>query len=96
MAMLATLSLATGCVRVNTVSLTSVPAERDKPIEAQSSRMMFFGAAFDSDFIDEAIDELSEKCPQGKVEGVLTKFETIDYFLMIVAKQELNVRGYCR
>ena len=58
--------------------------------------LLFFGAAFDSDFIDDAIDELSEKCPQGKVEGVLTKFETIDYFLMIVAKQELNVRGYCR
>ena len=89
------LALTGGCVHVNTVSLTSIPADRNKVVNAESSRFLLFGISFSSDFIDEAIKELSVQC-DGKIEGVLTKFETHNYFLFIFMTEHVIARGFCR
>ena len=85
-----------GCVHVKTVSLTSIPAARGQIVTAEGSRFMFLGISFNSDYIDETIGRLSEQCPSGKIDGVLTKLEVVDYFLFIVADERITARGFCR
>jgi hypothetical protein len=83
----------TGCVGLNTVSMTQVPAERDNVISTSSSSWNFIGINFSNAFVDEAIDELKGQCPTGKIEGVYTKHQTTGYVLMF--KREVVVSAYC-
>jgi len=89
---LLTLSLS-GCVGLNTVSMTQVPAERDKVITTKSASWNFIGINFSNAFVDEAIEDLKKQCPTGKVEGVYTKHQTTGYVL--VFKREVIVSAYC-
>ena len=84
-----------GCVSLNTVSLTSIPANRSKPVAATAERLMFFGFNFDNDYVDYLTDNLKNQCPHGLISGVLTKDESIDYFLYIVWKKRITAQGYC-
>ncbi|MCK6597387.1 MAG: hypothetical protein L6Q37_03415 [Bdellovibrionaceae bacterium] len=84
-----------GCVSLNTVSLTSIPANRSKPVVATTERLMFFGFNFDNDYVDYLTDNLKNQCPHGLISGVLTKDESIDYFLYIVWKKRITAQGYC-
>lgn len=83
----------TGCVGLNTVSMTQVPAERDNIITTNSSSWNFIGINFTNDFVDEAIESLKTQCPTGKIEGVYTKHQTTGYLLMF--KREVIVSAYC-
>ena len=87
-----TLSLS-GCVGLNTVSMTQVPAERDNKITTNSSSWNFIGINFSNVFVDEAIENLKSQCPTGKIEGVYTKHQTTGYVL--VFKREVIVSAYC-
>jgi len=82
-----------GCVGLNTVSMTQVPAERDNQITTSSSSWNFIGINFSNAFVDEAIDKLKSQCPAGKIEGVYTKHQTTGYLL--VFKREVIVSAYC-
>ncbi|PKH87749.1 hypothetical protein [Colwellia sp. Bg11-28] len=83
----------TGCVGLNTVSMTQIPAHRDNVITTSSSSWNFIGINFSNAFVDEAIDELKGQCPTGKIEGVYTKHQTTGYVLMF--KREVVVSAYC-
>ena len=87
--------LMSGCVHMNTVSLSSIPAQREQVVSAESSRFLLFGISFSSDFVDEAVQSLSEQC-NGKVEGIITKFETHNYFLYMFMSDVVSVKGFCR
>jgi hypothetical protein len=82
-----------GCVGLNTVSMTQVPAERDNKITTNSSSWNFIGINFSNVFVDEAIENLKAQCPTGKIEGVYTKHQTTGYVL--VFKREVIVSAYC-
>ncbi len=82
-----------GCVGLNTVSMTQVPAERKNIISTTSSSWNFIGINFSNAFVDEAIDQLKVQCPTGKIEGVFTKHQTTAYVL--VFKREVIVSAYC-
>jgi len=82
-----------GCVGLNTVSMTQVPAERDNKITTNSSSWNFIGINFSNVFVDEAIENLKTQCPTGKIEGVYTKHQTTGYVL--VFKREVIVSAYC-
>ncbi|GAM58918.1 hypothetical protein JCM19232_1529 [Vibrio ishigakensis] len=82
-----------GCVGLNTVSLTSVPAERDAKVTASASDWNFIGINFNNDIVDEAVANLQQQCPTGKIEGVLTKHQTTGYVLFF--KREIIATGYC-
>ena len=82
-----------GCVGLNTVSMTQVPAERDNKITTNSSSWNFIGINFSNAFVDEAIEQLKAQCPTGKIEGVYTKHQTTGYLL--VFKREVIVSAYC-
>ena len=93
--LLLTLTLLSGCATVESVSLTSIPKDRSKMVVAQASKIIFLGLNFDNDFIDTLTTDLKTKCPKGVVSGILTKDESIDYFLLIVTKRKITATGYC-
>lgn len=83
----------TGCVGLNTVSMTQVPTQRDNVISTSSASWNFIGINFSNAFVDEAIDKLKDQCLTGKIEGVYTKHQTTGYVLMF--KREVIVSAYC-
>ncbi|EAP95691.1 hypothetical protein [Vibrio splendidus] len=89
----ATLVSLSGCVGLNTVSLTSVPVERDRQVKTSTSDWNFIGINFNNNIVDEAIANLQQQCPAGKIEGVLTKYQTISYVLFF--NRQIIVTGYC-
>lgn len=84
-----------GCTSLQTVSLTSIPAQRSNVVKAQAEKTIFLGFNFDNDFVDQMESQLKNKCPNGQVTGILTKDEIVDYFLMIVWKHRVTATGYC-
>lgn len=82
-----------GCAAVNSVSLTPIPAQRNRPVKAEVSKWLILGIAFDNDFIDPLVGDLKQQCPNGVVSGILTKDETYSYFL--VFKKQVTATGYC-
>jgi hypothetical protein len=84
-----------GCVSLSSVSLTPIPAERSNKVHAETSKFYFLGIGFDNDFVDEVRDDLKDKCKNGKVTGILTKDEWVNYFLFIFASRRIVADGYC-
>lgn len=84
-----------GCVSLSTVSLTSIPAQRQHPVSAETSKFVILGFNFENDYVDNMVTELRQKCPNGIVTGILTKDEVVDYFLMIFATHRTTATGYC-
>ena len=82
-----------GCVSLNSVSLTQVPEKRDYPVTASASDILFLGFTTQNDFVDEAVDNLKAKCKGGKLTGILTKHQTTSY--VFVFKREVIASGYC-
>lgn len=87
--------LASGCVSLNTVSLTSIPAKRDAKVRAEASKFIFLGFNFDNDFVDRMTNDLRSQCPDGVVSGILTKDEVVNYFLYIFWSHRVTATGYC-
>lgn len=84
-----------GCAHVNSVSLSSIPASKGKAVRAEASKTIFLGFNFDNDYVNEMVEDLKKQCPNGVIRGILTKDETIDYFLFIVWARKVTAAGYC-
>lgn len=83
------------CTHLNTVTLTPIPKERDHKVFAESKRMIFFLFNFDTQFVDNLWQDLADQCPNGKVQGILTKNESITYFPLIAHAYHIRAEGYC-
>jgi len=90
---LASILVLSGCVSLNSVSLTQVPHERNNLINAAAHDWLFLGFTSQNNFVDEAIDNLKNQCKGGKLTGILTKHQTTAYVL--VFKREVIASGYC-
>lgn len=84
-----------GCASVNSVSLTSIPANKGKEVKSEASRTIILGFNFNNDYVDEMADDLKRQCPNGVVKGILTKDEVINYFLFFVWARKVTATGYC-
>ncbi|MBX3021992.1 MAG: hypothetical protein KF799_09975 [Bdellovibrionales bacterium] len=93
--LMAVSGLLSACASLNSVSVSSVPAKRDNMVSATAEKTIFLAFNFDNDYVNAMSRELAAKCPGGKVSGVLTKDETILYFLFIVYKKKVTATGYC-
>lgn len=85
--------LMSGCASINSVSLTPIPSQRSNPVKAEVSKFIILGFNFDNDFIDPLVEDLKRQCPNGVVSGVLTKDETISYFLAF--RKQVTATGFC-
>lgn len=68
------------------------PAARLRPIEAETEQKVFL-ATGNTDFADEAMAELAQRCPGGRVVGVQARHSTSLGFL--VHTNRMKVTGYC-
>lgn len=84
------------CASINSVSLTQIPQERNQKVKAVKDKIIFLGFNFDNDFVDQMSTELQRQCPNGRITGILTKDENINYFLYIVWKKQVSAEGYCQ
>ena len=87
--------LFTGCVHMRSMSTTSVPVERSKPIEAEGYRFMLLMINTDNRYIDDLPKDLAAQCPNGRVEGILTKHEDIIYFPLLAHAVRVTASGFC-
>lgn len=85
----------THCASINSLSLTPIPQDRKSHVKTEKSKVIILGFNFDNDFVDEVVDDLKRQCPNGKVSGLLTKDENINYFLYFVWKKQITATGYC-
>jgi len=85
--------LVTGCVSLQSISLTPIPAKRTNQVSATTSKTVFLGFNFDNDYVDNLTDQLRAKCQDGYVKGILTKDEVTSY--LIVFKRTITATGYC-
>lgn len=84
-----------GCVSLQSVSQSSIPAKKGREITAQAGKVIILGFNFDNDYVDAVSEDLKRQCPQGKISGILTKDEAIHYFLFFVWKRQVTATGYC-
>ena len=81
------------CAAVQSVSLTGVPQEREKVVSTEVHDWLFLSIALDNDFADEARVNLQKQCPNGKIMGIYTIYET--YFYLLLKKRVVKARGFC-
>ena len=87
--------LCTGCIHMRSMSTTSVPADRSKPVEAKGYRFMFLMINTDNRYVNTLIQDLAQQCPNGRVEGILTKHENIMYFPLLAHAAQVTASGFC-
>lgn len=92
---LCSILLLSACTHLNSVSVTSLPKERTQKVSAERYKFLFFLLNFDNKFVDEMEKELAQKCPRGKIQGIVTKTETITYFPLIAHAYNIKSEGYC-
>jgi hypothetical protein len=95
-AVLAVMFSVMGCTHMRSVSTTSIPAQRDTPVKAEAYRFLFFMVNVDNTYVDSLATDLAKQCPNGRVEGVLTKQEDITYFPLIAHGVRVTATGYCQ
>ena len=88
-------ALFTGCVHMRSMSTTSVPVERSKPVEAEGYRFMLLMINTDNRYVNDLPHDLAKQCPNGRVEGILTKYENIVYFPLIAHAARVTAAGFC-
>jgi len=86
-----------GCTHLTSVSSSSFPkaSERTRPVSTQVKRMIFLGFNFNNDYVNNIAFNLANQCPNGKVQGVVTKHETVLYFAPFVYEVRVTANGYC-
>ena len=85
----------TGCAYLGSVSTSSVPVDRSKMVEVETSRFIFLLLNFDNDYVDQLTRDLADQCRNGKVQGVLTKHENITYFPISAHGVRVPATGFC-
>lgn len=85
----------TSCTSLHSVSTSSIPAQRGKPVSAKSEKFIILGFNFSNEYIDHVVKDLARQCPNGKVQGILTKQESVNYFLYFFWTSRVSAQGYC-
>lgn len=87
--------LLAGCVTVDSISVSQVPAQdaRKKIVKASASRPVILLIPFGTSFVEEARKDLQAQCPNGDIEGLVSKQESVAYPFVSISR--LNLRGYC-
>ena len=81
------------CASLQSVSFTEMPVQRNHQVSADVSKTMFLLFSFNNDFLDELQQKLQDECKGGSVEGIMTKHENYNYF--IINRMVVKASGYC-
>ncbi len=80
---------------MRSISTTSIPIERDDTVETDAYRFLFLFINFNNDYVDQMTQDLAKQCPDGRVEGILTKQEDIMYFPLLAHAVRVSATGFC-
>lgn len=86
-------TLTGGCTSLQSVGVTSIPKERGRPVETSENNVALLGIHFDNTFADEVPEKLRQQCPDGKITGVFSKYESTWYVL--VQNRSVTVKAFC-
>jgi len=64
-----------------------------KLIEANSEQFVIFWLATETQYVEEAFRKLKAQCPNGRIEGINTRYSTSLGFFSWTNK--IRMRGYC-
>lgn len=83
------------CADLKSFTIAPVPpaSMRKKEVKAKATKFVFLAFSFSNHFTEELKENLLEQCPQGRIEGISTKFETYSYLL--ASTLIIEARGYC-
>jgi hypothetical protein len=84
--------LLVSCASLRSVSLTSIPKERENKVTASVSKWVILGINFDNDYVEGLTSKLRSDC-KGKVTGILTTYQATSY--LFVSKHEITAAGFC-
>ncbi len=62
-------------------------------IEAMTQQKVILGFAQETNYVNQAYDQLKQQCPKGRVEGINTRYSTSLGFFSWTNK--IRMRGYC-
>lgn len=82
-----------GCASLHSVSMTSYPKDRSRPVQAKVEKLVFLAFNFNNDFIYSLTPQLQGQCQGGKVTGITTKYET--KFYVLAHKMIVTSQGFC-
>ena len=86
-----------GCVTVESISVSQIPEkdERKRKIVSEKSQPIIFLIPFGTSYVEEAHQDLLRKCPDGAIEGMVSKHAQTQYFGFLAASASLRLQGYC-
>jgi hypothetical protein len=88
------LGLTQACAHVTSMSVTPMPLERGTEVNAhEQSKLLFAGIGLDDDFGSDLTRQLRQECPDGRVEGILTRQRTTQYVFLV--REEVDASGWC-
>lgn len=95
--MMMILTLLPACMTVSSISTSQIPPApaRDQKVVSSASNFVFLAIPFGNSFVERAREDLERQCPNGAIEGIQTKHQDINYFLGLLATQEVVMQGYC-
>lgn len=93
--MILTLLMLVSCAQVRSVSQTSIPTKKDKVVTAKVTNNIILLLNFSTNYLNDLTTQLQNSCPEGRVEGILTKDVMITYFPIIFHREEITAEGYC-
>ena len=81
------------CASLGSVSMSSIPQNRSRKVSAEASKLQLLGFGIDNDFVYDLSPQLSAKCHNGRVGGILTQYTSIFYILFTY--RLVKAQGYC-
>ena len=95
MFLVVSLLMLVSCAQVRSVSQTSIPVKRSKVVKAEVTNNIFLLFNFSTNYLNSLTDQLRNSCPNGRVEGILTKDVMITYFPIIFHREHITAEGFC-
>lgn len=83
------------CAHVRSVSQTSIPTNKSKPVSAKVKNNVILLFNFSTNYLNDLTSQLQKSCPDARVEGILTKDVVITYFPIIFYQEEITAEGFC-
>lgn len=84
-----------GCTHLRSFSVTTIPEDRSRPVEAAGQRIVVLGINATNDFADTLVADLAEQCPDGRVSGIITRYEVAMVVPIFAYAHRVYVSGHC-
>ena len=84
-----------GCTHLHSLSVTTIPDDRSRPVEATGQRIVVLGLNWDNDYAAEVVSDLAKQCPDGRVSGVMTRYERALVVPIFAYAHRVHAEGFC-